>query len=120
MALNWTPTRLLLVVPSVERSIQETTKLGASGMVRNNAGLLTRWEYLPDVLFINTFAFNYDQYQGVDSNNSVTVEDRFKVVRAFTQQFHLGLMLEYQRRFSEADGSGFGQTKAGLTASVQY
>ena len=117
---NWTPSRLLLIVPSLSRSPEETTRIGASAMVHDNATLLVRYEYLPDVLITNTAALSYDEFSGLGGNNALTVEEHLRVMYAFTRQWLLGAHVDYMHKDSDAAQFSFDQTKAGLVAKVQF
>lgn len=119
-SLNWTPSRLLLIVPSLERNIQETTRTGAAAMIRNSASIMVRWEYLPDVLITNTATVNLDDYSGLKNNGTVTFDETFRVIYAFTQQLHAGANFSYQNKIAEQTGGGFIQKKVGLLAKLQF
>ncbi|WP_165771960.1 outer membrane beta-barrel protein [Niveispirillum lacus] len=102
---NWTPTRMTVVVPSLERSVQETIRSGVSAMVRTGAGLTVRHEFARN--FVGTFSGNV-AYEDYDKSNEDPwfYEARLRGLYAFTPEVHAGAEIRYRER--DADG-GSGQ-----------
>jgi hypothetical protein len=63
--LNWTPSKLTLVVPALERSVQETTTTNVAGMVRSGGSLMVRHELERNIILTASGSANFDQYSGI-------------------------------------------------------
>lgn len=116
--LNWTPTKLTLVVPALERSVQETTLANASAIVRTSASVLVRHEYARNVLLTGNLSYSYDKFEGSTRADS-TYEARARATYAFTPEVHLGGEARYKVRDSNAQNSSYDQTVIGLRLSLQ-
>lgn len=116
--LNWTPTKLTLVVPALERSVQETTLTNASGIVRTAASLLVRHEYARNVLLTGNLSYSYDKFEGSNRIDS-TYEARARATYAFTPEVHLGGEARYKLRDSNASNSSYDQTVISMRLALQ-
>lgn len=105
---NWTPSRITVVVPSIERSVLETTTVRAAAMIRTGASVLVRHEYQRNIVLTGYGAVNYDEYEGINQA-SVTYETRARVVYALAPEYYVGGEIGYRRRNSEIDGQSYGQ-----------
>lgn len=105
---NWTPSRITVVVPAIERSVQETTTNQASAMVRSSASILVRHEYQRNIVLTGYGSVSYDEYEGINQA-SVTYETRARVIYALAPEYYVGSEIGYRRRNSEIDGQSYGQ-----------
>jgi hypothetical protein len=105
---NWTPSRITVVVPSIERSVLETTTARASAMIRTGASILVRHEYQRNIVLTGFGSVNYDEYEGINEA-SVTYEARARVIYALAPEYYVGSEIGYRRRNSEIDGQSYGQ-----------
>ncbi|WP_431860989.1 outer membrane beta-barrel protein [Azospirillum sp.] len=105
---NWTPSRMTVVVLSLERSIQETTTVGASGLVHTGGSILARHELQRNIILTGTFSAFRDEFHGTDQVNW-TYDSRARVIYALMPEFYVGGELGYRRRISNQTGSGFDQ-----------
>lgn len=105
---NWTPSRITVVVPSIERTVQETTTNLASAMIRSGASVLVRHEYQRNIVLTGYGSVNYDEYEGINQA-SVTYEARARVIYALAPEYYVGSEIGYRRRNSEIDGQSYGQ-----------
>lgn len=117
-SFNWTPSRLTLVVPTLERSIQETTILNASGMVRSSATLLVRHEYARNILLTGFGGVYYDEFQGLN-RTSILYELRGRVTYAFNENVFVSGELAHRTKDSELSGRSFSQNFIGLRLGLQ-
>lgn len=115
---NWTPSRLTVIVPSLERSVLETTQTNASAMVRTGFNLLVRHEYERNIVLTGIANVNYDQYEGL-SRSSWTYEARGRVIYAFNPELYTGGEIGYRKRDSELQGQSFQQVVMLLRLGVR-
>lgn len=117
-SFNWTPSRLTLVVPTIERSVQETTMLNVSGMVRTAATLLVRHEYARNVLLTGFAGVYYDDFKGIN-RDSVLYELRGRVTYALNENVFVSGELAHRTKDSELAGRNFSQNFIGLRLGLQ-
>lgn len=117
-SFNWTPSRLTLVVPTLERSIQETTILNASGMVRTSASVLVRHEYARNILLTGFGGIYYDDFKGLN-RDSVLYELRGRVTYAFNENVFVSAELAHRTKDSELTARSFSQNFIGLRLGLQ-
>lgn len=107
--LNWSPSRLTLVVPSIERSIVETTSANVSARVRTSTSLLVRHEYARNILLTGFLSANHDKFEGIN-RTAWTYEARGRMIYAMTPETYWGAELGYQARASELVDNDYKQT----------
>ncbi len=117
---NWTPSTLTIVVPSLERSVNETTRRGVSSMVRNSASLTIRHELERNIVLTGFGSVSYDQFEGVDDMNAWTYEARARAIYAFTPEIYTGGEIGYRDKRSERAGDSYQQTVFMLRLGLQY
>lgn len=107
-AFNWTPSRLTVIVPSLERSVLETTQGRASSMVRSGFNLLVRHEYQRNIILTGIGSVNYDEFEGIN-RSAWTYEARTRLVYAFNPEVYAGGEIGYRQRNSELAGQSYKQ-----------
>ncbi|HYD31384.1 MAG TPA: outer membrane beta-barrel protein [Azospirillaceae bacterium] len=117
---NWTPTALTIIVPSLERSINETTTLGASAMVRNSFNITVRHELERNIVLSAYGNVAYDQMSGVNDRNAWTYEGKAKAIYAFTPEIYVGAEAGYRDKQADAAGESFQQTTLMARLGLQY
>jgi len=117
---NWTPTTLTIIVPSFERSVNETTTASASGMVRNAFNLTVRHELERNIILTGYGSVAYDQFSGVKNRDAWTYEGRARVIYAFTPEVYTGGEVGYRNKRSQAETESFTQTTFMLRLGLQY
>jgi len=117
---NWTPTTLTIVVPSFERSVNETTTQNASGMVRNAFSLTVRHELERNIILTGYGSVAYDQMSGVKNRDAWTYEGRARVIYAFTPELYTGAEVGHRNKRSQAETESFTQTTFMLRLGLQY
>lgn len=117
-SLNWSPTRLTLIVPSLERSILETTQLNASGIVRTAASVSMRHELQRNLIVYGYASVYEDDFEGI-SASSRTFETRWRLMYAFTDNLYSGVQASYRDKDSDLQGGSFSETTIGIRLGVQ-
>lgn len=117
---NWTPTPLTIVVPSLERSVNETTTFGASSMVRNSFSVTVRHELERNIVLTGYGTVAYDQLTGINSQNAWSYEARGRAIYAFTPELFTGGEIAYRSKHSELSSSSYNQTIFMLRLGLQY
>lgn len=118
-AFNWTPSRLTLVVPSLERSVEETTVSESSAIIRNAATILVRHELARNILLSGFAGIYYDEYEGT-SFTATTAEAYARVTYAFTPEVYLRGHVGYKIKDSDVPDSSYQQTVVGLRLGFRY
>lgn len=106
---NWTPSKLTIVVPSLERSVSETTSAGASGMVRTGASVTVRHEYDRQMLLTGYAGAYYDELTGIDQD-SWTFEGRARITYALMPEAYVAGEVGQRVKRSQISSGGFDQT----------
>lgn len=116
---NWTPSRLTVIAPSLERTVQETVRTGSSGIVRTAAGLTVRHEFARN--FVGTFIGNvaYENYEA-SSDNSWSYDARLRGIYALTREFYVGGEMRYRQRDTDSGISSYKQTTLMLRVGARY
>lgn len=107
--LNWTPSKMTVVVPSLERSVQETTATGVSALVRTSAGLVVRHELQRNIVLTATTKVSNDYYKGTGQSNW-TYEARLRGIWALAPEYYVGAEVGSRIRSSTAQASEFSQS----------
>jgi hypothetical protein len=105
---NWTPSRMTVVVPSFERSVQETTLLNASSIVRNNVSLVVRHEYSRNIVLTGVGSVSRDEFEGI-GRSDWTYEGRGRVVWALAPEYYVGGEASYRKRTSSTASAEYDQ-----------
>ncbi|MGE4218215.1 MAG: outer membrane beta-barrel protein [Alphaproteobacteria bacterium] len=95
--INWTPSRLTLVVASLKREVVETTNTVASSIVRNGTSLMVRHELQRNIILTALGRFDLDQYEGIDGS-SRSYEGKGSATYAFNENVYTTGELGYRRR----------------------
>lgn len=117
-SFNWTPSRLTLIVPSLERSVQETTLLNVSSLVRSSASVLVRHEYARNILLTGFAGIYYDDFKGIN-RDSVLYELRSRVTYAFNENLFVSGELSHRTKDSQLATRSFSQNFIGLRLGLQ-
>jgi len=107
--LNWTPSRMTIIVPSLERVVQETTLIGASSIVHLSANVLIRHELERNIVLTLTAGASQDDFEGTDQRNR-TYEGRLRGIWALAPEYYVGAEVGHRYRTSNVDTAGFSQT----------
>jgi hypothetical protein len=108
-SFNWTPSKMTVVVPSFERSIQETTTSQVSGSVRTSAGVLVRHELQRNIVLTMTTRVSNDYYKGTGQSNW-TYEARLRGIWSLAPEYYIGGEAGSRIRTSTVQSSEFKQT----------
>lgn len=118
-SFNWTPDRSTVIVPTLERSVQETTLLNSSAMVRTTASILARRELARNILVTGYAGVYFDEFSGL-SRNSTTYEVRGRLTYAFSGQVYVSGELAFKSKDSQLAGRSYEQSFVGLRLGLQY
>lgn len=105
---NWTPSRMTVVVPSLEREVDETIVSKVSSLVRTSGGLLVRHELQRNVILTASGNVRREKYEGADGRAWV-YEARARGTYAFTPQFYVGGEVGYRDRDSNRVSDSYQQ-----------
>lgn len=105
---NWTPSRLTVVVPSLERSVQETTVFGSSSIVRTAGSLLVRHEVQRNLVLTAVGSVSHDDFRS-NPRNDWTYDARLRGTWALSPEYYVGGELGYRNRSSSIDSADFKQ-----------
>lgn len=116
---NWTPSRMTVIAPSLERTVQETVRSGTSGIVRTGAGLTVRHEFARN--FIGTFIGNvaYENYES-SADDSWSYDARLRGIYAITREFYVGAEARYRKRDTDTGMSSYDQTTLMFRIGARY
>jgi hypothetical protein len=117
-AFNWTPDKLTIVVPALERSVFDTTTAGASGMVRTTASVLVRHELARNILLSGYGSVSYNELVGVNQPDWI-YEGRARVVYAFSPEVFVGSELTYKYKDALIATSGYRQSTLMVRLGLQ-
>lgn len=118
-AFNWTPSRMTLVVPALERSIEETTVTDASAIVRSSASVLVRHELARNIILSGYAALYYDEYDGTPYS-AITGEASARVTYAFTRELYVAGHVGYKIKESDVPDTSYQQATVGVRLGVRY
>lgn len=116
---NWTPSTLTIVVPSLERTVTETTTSGSSALVRTGASLNVRHELERNIVLSSYTSVFYDEQIGVSGNNAWSYEVRLRGTYAFTPEFFVGGEVAERIKRSQAASSSFNQSIVMMRLGLQ-
>lgn len=116
---NWTPDAATIIIPALERSVQETTQTRASAMIRNSASLTVRREVQRNLILTAFGSYYMDEMEGVSSKDSWTAEGRLRATYSFNPEVFVAGELSQKHKVSETEASSFDQTKLMLRLGLQ-
>lgn len=116
---NWTPSRMTVIVPSFERTVQETVRTGTSGIVRTGTGLTVRHEFARN--FVGTFIGNvaYENYES-SADDSWSYDARLRGIYAISREFYVGAEARYRQRDTDTGISSYKQTTLMFRVGARY
>ncbi|WP_159107171.1 outer membrane beta-barrel protein [Azospirillum sp. B4] len=108
VAFNWTPDRMTVVVPSLERSLQETTLSRSSQIVHSGGGVLVRRELQRNVVVtFSSYIYN-DDFEG-SGRQDWTYDNRLRAIWSLAPEYYIGAEIGYRRRYSSVENAAFSQ-----------
>jgi hypothetical protein len=112
-SFNWTPSRMTVVVPSLERSVQETTVAGSSGIVRTAGTLVVRHELDRNLVVTAIGSVLRDNFRG-NERADWTYDARLRGTLALAPEYYVSGELGYRDRTSTVDSAAFDQVVVAL------
>lgn len=106
---NWTPDKLLIIVPALERSVSETTRSGSSSQVRTTGSVLVRYEAARNILLSGFLSAAYSQNSG-QSTSDWLYEARARGIYSFTRELFVGAEAVQKIKQVQGETGGYHQT----------
>lgn len=106
--LNWTPSRMTVVVPSLEREVDETINQNVSSLIRTSGGVLIRHELQRNIVLTASGNIRHEKYEGT-AERAWNYETRFRGTYAFTPEFFTAGEVAYRDRNSTRVNGSYGQ-----------
>lgn len=116
---NWTPSRMTIVVPSLQRSVEETTSTGISALEQTVASLFVRHELRRDIILSGTMSLTSIEYQGSEREDEI-YQGMVSGTYLLNKNLYVSGVVDNKRKISSEDASGYNQHKVMLTLGVQY
>lgn len=116
---NYSPSKITLIVPSLERSIQETTIDRAAAQVRTQATLLVRHEYARNIVLTAFGGYFWDKFDGLGSKAD-SWELRGRGTYAVNSWVYFAGEVTRKEKDSEIAGASFKQTVASIRVGLRY
>jgi|AGTN01.1.fsa_nt_gi Uncharacterized protein conserved in bacteria len=116
---NWTPTRLTTVIPSIERSVEETTATGVAALLHTAVSVTVRHELERNIILTPAFSYSKDEQQGGGLTTS-TYDASLRATYLLNRNLYTSLEVRERHKLGNVDGSGFNQTIALLRLGIQY
>ncbi len=115
---HWSPNKVTLVSPSIQRSIQETTLNGASSIVRSTASVAVRYEAARNIILGGSLTFNRDAFEGVNrADNTYAIEGN--ATYAFSPEIYTRFEMGYKKKQSTNSDIEFDQTVVGVSLGLR-
>ncbi len=115
LSLLWNVTQMTSIQAEVEKSVKETTLVGASGIDAIDLGLRLDHELLRNLLAGVFFDYTHDDYKGVTFTNTYTT---FGPRLTYLWNRNFNAELEYAHRRKDSDLSSTDYTENRFTISV--
>jgi len=119
-ALNWTPTRLTIIVPSLERSVVESIAPNVTALNETVLAFTIRHELRRNIILFGAFAATFDDYNGTrEATQYYTAKGR--ITYAFSRELYIAAETEYrQRGYAVALNQDFNQVIMTLRVGARY
>jgi len=119
VTLDWTPDRQTLIVPSLERSINETTLASASSFIHNSVSVMARHELQRNITLSGFFTYGYDEFPGT-SQFSSTYQGQVRAAYALNRNLYLGTEVSYENKSTSLANRSFDRFILGLRLGTQF
>jgi hypothetical protein len=116
--LTWNVTKLTTLKFGVERSIEETTEDGASGVFRTDFDASVDHELLRNLILSAEAGYSLQEYEGTDRDDNVVA---FGLLGKYllSRNFYISLGYEFSRRESDEAGSDYDRNVVMLRLQAQ-
>lgn len=118
-AFNWTPTRMTTVIPTIERSVEETTAARVAALVRTATAVTVRHELERNVILNASAGYARDEQKG-GGLTANTTDAGLRATYLFTPEVYTALEAKTQHKLTNLDGAGFNRNTFMLTLGLQY
>ena len=118
-SFNWTPDKLTIIVPALERNVLETTRSGSSSMVQTLGSLLIRHELQRNILLSAYGSAARTTNTGTDTSDWQYV-GRLRGTYAFTPEVYTGVELTQKVKHVHNDEGGYVQSTVMARLGLQF
>jgi hypothetical protein len=115
---NWTPDKLMIVVPSLERTVAETTRAGTSSQVRTTGSVLVRYEAARNIVLSGFLSAAYSENSG-QSPTDWLYEGRVRGIYSFTRELFVGAEAVHKLKDVQGETGGYRQSTLMLRLGLQ-
>lgn len=105
---NWTPTRMTVIIPSLERTVQETLSASASSIVRSGGGVIVRHEFARNIVATLILNSAYEDYTGT-TEHSWNYDGKARLIYALSREWYVGGEAGFRIRDSNRAGASYDQ-----------
>lgn len=117
-SFTWTPSKMTIVVPTVERKVYDATLANVGGRVRTAGNVMVRHEWARNVLLTGFAGVAHDEYVGLD-RSAMSYDVNGRVTYSLTPELYVGGEVGFRSRDSELAGASFDQYTIGLRLGLQ-
>lgn len=117
-SFNWTPDKLVIVVPALERTVAETTRTGASSQVRTTGSVLVRYEAARNILLSGFLSAAYSENSGQQATDWL-YEARVRGIYSFSRELFVGAEAVQKIKQVQGEVGGYQQTTLMLRLGLQ-
>lgn len=115
---NWTPDKLLIIVPALERTVAETTRAATSSQVRTSGSVLVRYEAARNILLSGYLSAAYSENSGQQATDWL-YEARTRGIYSFTREVFAGVEAVHKLKDVQGETGGYRQTTLMLRFGLQ-
>ena len=115
---NWTPDKLVIVVPSLERVVSETTRAGSSSQIRTTGSVLVRYEAARNILLSSYLSASYSENSGLQVSDWL-YEARLRGIYSFSRELFVGAEAVQKLKEAQGETGGYRQTTLMLRLGLQ-
>jgi hypothetical protein len=108
---NWTPDRRTVIVPTIQRTVLETTIDQASVIVQSGGGILVRHELQRNLVLTASSYVYVQEFKGTLRTDWL-YDNRVRAIWSLSPDYYVGGELGYRRRTSTDDGNSFSEAVA--------
>ena len=117
--ITWNASPITTVIGTVERTVEETTSTGASGIFRNKMSLSVDHELLRNMILGAEVVQTHNAFVGIDRNDE-EFDFTFSVDYKMFRNLYVGMSYDYSMRNSDTGNSDYSKNVIKLELSVQF
>jgi hypothetical protein len=117
--LTWNVTTLTTIKGSHERTVEETTSPGASGIFRSKSTVSIDHELLRNMIVSSKFGYTYNDYEGIDRTDKEPSFE-FAVDYKLNRNLYSEFKYNYSSRISNTEGSDYDKHVFKIQLTAQF